>query len=739
MSTINLNSLPADDVAITTDVWTKSAWADAFVHQPNLMVQETVWSIAPAVSSATLQWRYGTIKRPGTSIASTVSPITTRGYWVLIRHLDRFGVPAWWLGYADSAITIQRYGNDSGGVQEVPCWGMDRSLQYATLTTTVHENPDSEADVKWVRRDQPSFFNPTRPGNRTEEEVVIAGEGESATTRHVFANPGEENPAFWSTREIFKHLVSFHLPTPDYGASVIPFAAHADANNLPNWDSPSLNLDGQTLHSALSELLNADRMLGWCIEPVITTSGFSGTPYVQSIGIRPFTRVSSALALPSIGTLPANLNQVDWYDSTDDLTDSEMQVDDSEAVDQVVVRGPREIGVGTFRYDTEWIKDWVDEDIEPEDEEEETILAEESLYWKGYSDTAGWAALPINRKRELNEHFRALPKMANVFRRYRIKDDWDGTCDGDPVFLDLTDVETPFYVPYLGDTEFLDELPLFRGVDYEGFAYEVDESRGRQRLPMLVYLEQWFDEGQYIAAQDVHTAFGTPAVRNPNRLGYDISVTADNGPGPGFRVSISGAPAHAIGPLGDTFQPNDGDPERINPKIWGSQDIRKALITAAMRGGRRPQYAIPATVTGDMARRRIITLEHPGLQLVEIAAATVVGIDSDGDLLQSNGGTLRNPMPTLQALATIAAKTLVDPRRHISIRTGRFVYGVGLGSIIKTYNDNAANCLVREVRISTPIVESENPPPTTMTIEASTNQVDLVSLVGRVPEPEAYE
>lgn len=746
MITINLSDLPRTNVTPRITVYTKATWDDPFVVNEQLMVQQSRWSTAPSVSSAVLQYRFGQVILPGKSQAQTVAPITTRGYWVLIRYETAFQPDVWWLGYADSPITVQRFKNESSGIQEIPCWGLERAMQYGEINTVAHKNPDPAADGSddkpfWLRKEQSTFFNPTRPGNRIKDEVVVSSDdAPTEIKRYVFSNPGEDDPQFWSTREIFQHLTSFHLPTNDYGVGKIPFAAHADAGGLPNWDQVSLNTEGMSLHTALTELLTEERLLGWCLEPEVQINFLTGVPTVSNVFIRPFTRTGEPINLPSIGKLPANTNTIAWIDSGDDLTDSELQTDDSEEVDQVIVKGPREIAVGTFGSDTEWVKDWEDEDTE--DEDGNPVLSLETQYKDAYKDHPNWSNLKLYEKRELNDYFRSLPRFRNVFSRYKIDDNWNGKCRESNLFLKALDEDgeedpdVPIYIPYLGAVELLDELPLFRGVNYaDKPADEVDETKGHQPMPIVALIKDPANDN-YRPLQDVHSAYGTPAIRNPNRLDYQVGITADNIPGPAFRISISGAPRHA---LFQSFVGNDADPEKINPKIWGTLSISDMEITAAMRGGRRPQWAIPEIVNSDLTRRRIITLDHPGLQHVHIAADTVLGVDAEGALIVSPGGVLRDPLPTIRALCIIAAKSLGEPRRHFHARTARVLPEIKVGRIIKTHNGTVADTVIREVIISSPIVEDDSPPPIITTILATNSQADIASLVGRVPEPEPQQ
>lgn len=714
MITINLNDEVRTDVTPKITVFTKSSWDSDFVKNDRMMVQEASWAHSPAVSTAMLQYRFGSVRLPGKSRAETIPQMTARGYFVLIRYSMPFKPSIWWLGYADAAILVGRFAGKSG-VQEIPCYGFERAMQYAEIQTIVHENPDDEADIAWLRKNGNSTFNPSIPGNRTNEPVVVGTHFDRELKSHIFANPASDEPQFWSTRDIFRHLIQFHLPTNDFGISKIPFLPHDDADDLPAWDRPTINTNGMSLHGALSELLTGERMMGWTLEPEVTLNLINDSPSVSAIYIRPFTRITETLTLPSIGTLPANTRTINWQSDEDELTDSEVQTDDSDSVDQVVIRGPREIAIGSFTVGNVWTNAW-DTDLEDE-------------YKTGYSNELIWATKELYEKRALNDQFRSLPKYADVFSRYRIKDDWNGQVQGEDLFV-KADPDDPPYIPYLGVAELLDEMPLFRGVDYSGPVDSVDESKGRQPLPLLAFIRSPYNNLVWFPLQDFHAAFGTPAIQAPNKLDYEVNIKADNHPGAGFRLSFSGAPQHAFE---SDFVGNEADPEQINSKIWGKYRDEDLVITTAMRGDRRPQFAIPATAPGDLIRRRTITLEHPGLQHVQIAKDTIVGIDFDNDTVKSAGGTLRNTLPLLEALCTIAAKFLIEPRRMVQVTTGRMLNDVAPGNVIKTHNGETVDAVIREVRISTPVVEGDAAPPAIMSISATTHRSDIASLVGRVP------
>ena len=693
-------------------VYTAATWGAGFVARPDMQVIERTWAAAPAVSSAALEYRYGSVMLPGAKTFAPYSKITARGYFVLIAQAADDGGPGlYWLGYAESPSADERVlshsGDPASGVQTIPCLGMEMLLEYGTINSTVHLDPDD--DTLWKRKYLGGTFNRQLKGNRFTTKIEVTASGPTA---HVFQNPFPTARDWWSSRDIIEHLYYFHLPTGSGVAGTIPWTIPSAAM-VPNWDRPEIATNGRSVASVLNELLGPDRMLGWKIEPIV--SGGS-PPAVTAVQIVPYTRAASAITLPSVGTLPVNADVSTFGSVGDPMTDTAIDVDSSESVDQVVVQGPREIGVCTIRPISEFNYGWTS--------------AEESEYEAASSGDAGWAALKKFKQQEYNYVFRSQDKYRDVFSYFIIRPDWNGLSDDiDNVFLpDGIDD----YIPFLENVEVMEHLPMFSGVDYSGDPEAVDETRGRRLIPMQTFVEKPDDATFYMRLATATTRpVGWTRYQKANSIQFDIDVVPDNIRGPGFRMNVSGAPQHAI--VGSLFTGNSADEPQ---SIYGGIDHRKMLITCALLGDRRPFHALPASVSSDVVRRKVITLEHPGLQHVHIASATVVNIDRDGDPLYSDGGVLRDPALILQALATLAYNQYVLPRYRVRIETGRILGRVRVGSLLSIVNGETVNSVIREIKIRTDVTEVDSPPSQSMTIDASTNQVDLVDLVGRIPDPE---
>ena len=713
MSTIDTTALDNEIDNGDILVFTKSTWAGAFTLDSTLIVEEVVWSVAPQISTASLQRRYGTIFQPGSATSASVSAMTTRGYYVLILVPVVGGGYLPWLGYADKPITIQEDLN--AGTQRIPCYGFDRALQYSYITTAVHVDPaDSTA---WLRNDLGSTFNKGLKGNRSAAKVKLDPLDATASV-YAFENPGEGTQDWWSTQDIVHHLSVFHLPTPASTPDAVPWEIVGDTR-LPDWDHPELKTEGRTIHECLTELANADRVLGWRVIPTVSAADPLVTaPTVSAINIEFFTRTATAITLPDVTNLPANHDVQTWVVSSDRLTSVAVDEDDTETVDQVIVRGPREVAIGTFSYGTEWDNAWTP-----------TELTE---YNAAATGITGYAALSLEDKRMWNQYIRQQPKYDHVYRDYLVPDNWDGTCNSESLFWKSAPTD-PNYIPYLGNTFFLDDLPLFRGVDYSGSVPTVDESAGRKRLPILAWIERPESAIKYFPIQNALTEYGGPRSAYPNALEYDLDIKPYFDRGPGFQLLVRGAPQHAH--RGTNFTGNADDPEKVNPKMWGELDSETIQITAAMVGDRRPEVRNPASVSADFVRRKYITLEHPGLLHVQIAAGTVVGLDHTGAQNTSDGGTLRDPFTILTALAELAGARFLSSRKTARIVTGRSL-NVSPGSLINTIDGESIQAIITEVRVESPVTEDDSPPPFRMHITAIDNDFDLVSMVARVPEPE---
>lgn len=701
---IDLTSLPRTADSLSARVWTKSRWSDPFTLQPHLLVTQTSSTLAPEISTAALEYRYGHGIVPGTSYLGTYVPITAWGYFVLIEWFTSHE-RRWWLGYAGKPVTTQTRAAAgdiaAAGVQRIPCYGLERAFQLARIESTVHADPAGDADH--VRHATGSTFNDTSVGNRHDSDDF-----------DVFALPRAATVHRWTSRQIARHLLSFHLPTPTGEATGLPWTI-GDLSPVPDWDAPTLETDGRTLADCLNELLGRERLLGWHLVPTITPGA---PPVVTAITFTPVSRSARPILLPGIGTLPANPNVHHLIAATDPLTDAATSEDDSDLVDQVIVQGPREIGVCTLRWGNDLEKGWT--------------TPQESKYNDGARLEAGWNDLPQYKKRLANERIRSDAALDDVFSSLKIPADWNGKAeDFYPAFapaLDDEGAETT-YAPYVANVQVLDHLPLFVEVEYAGDPSGIDEAAGRRYRPPMFMIERPDSDTLDLVEKlgDLHAGV-SPEVAG---LSFSLRADVDNVRGPGIRLHVSSGPPHAI--AGPGFVGTTAD---VDQAVYKGYSYTGVVATVALLGDRRPYHAIPSDndlANTDVVTRRIIRIDHPTLQHVHIAPSTIVSLTNGGDGL-SSGGVLRDPTAILRALAILAAESWTKPTRRVDLQTSRVLSPIDVGHVIATVDGQTTAATVVEVRINAPISDDgQIAHSVTTQITAAGQRIDLMQLLRPPP------
>lgn len=711
MTVFDLSGLQIGVKPTAARVWTSPNWATGFTYRPDMTPTQATWASGGDVSTASIEYRFGSVMIPGRAYFENYAEITARGYYVLIEWIGDDGSGYNWLGYAESPVTEERYHGDAstpaGGLQRIPCYGFERILSLSHITTTVHADPaNSEGDP--LRKFSGATFNadPER-GNRSGE---------------YFANPTDQ-AEHWTSRQIVDHLFKWHLPTKDGKPGVIPWQVDHTAGALPTWDRPTVETDGRTLADCLDDICDAERLLGWRVDYTVRPSGRLNysPPSISAVRVVPYTLTASAVSLPGVGSVPANPLSHQITADADPLTDIEKSLDSLDAVDQVVIRGPREIAIGTLRHkyrDGDLENAWTGDD--------------ENAYSEAAKDVDLWAFEPLARQREMNQQIRDKDKLRDVFRLLRIKKDWNASdffYQPDPQHGEGAaggeDAEQG-YTPYLGNVELLRELPLLSGINYSGPVDDVDEGEGTSKRPPLVLFESPTDQTVFREVfNQLSPVEGMPA-RVPEMPQLSVDVRPDNSRGPGLELKVNGGPRHAI--AGPFFEGNEADVEQ---EVFAGVSFSTLAATVAIRGDRRATYVYPAAITPapDFVRRRIIDIDHPSLQLVWIQPETVVEVDELGAQKKSDGGVLRDPFPLLQALATLAATRQTAPRWSVDMNTRRRL-AIGPGSILQAVDGETVDAVVTETSITAEVTDQPDQMEITQRIKATTPGVDVLKLMG---------
>jgi len=557
---------------------------------------------------------------------------------------------------------------------------MERILQVAPIVDTVWKD-----GAVSVRSGGAMEFNAGGLPNRSA--AIITGE------TYVF-DADADHAEYWSTRDIIEYLLFYHLPTSTGEVDTIPWEL-TNKTVVPNWDTPTIDPEGQTIYSLINELIGPRQLLGWAV-------AFDNTDLL----VAPFSIAASNITLADV-TFLANATQHDFFYGSDPLTRGEITIDRSDMVDQVIVRGARRQSVCTLRYDEDQLyRGWTG--------------TQETDYRTGASGETGYSTSDAYTKREANERVRRQ-KFSDVYSKFILADTWDYTVadglDTERVFEPVDDADTDPYEPFRGAVRIENYLPLQRGIDYVGDLSLVGPSNGTAFREPLITLAK---PGTTTLKVDV-TQIGESLKHLSNNEVIDFTVDARvDDTGKAIRLRVNGAPQYAI--AGSTYTLTDDD-----TAATGSWVMASLAATVCITEDRYCEFTQPETPpTADVVRRRVI---HVGdqYQKIYIVPGTVVRLDWDGSEMASDGGYMRDDTDKLEYLAKLLASYHTSPRTSMSLTTYRRTGLCNVGDLVASADGTTIGAVISQIRIDAPMGDGENTPMATQTIIATSSPIDLLS------------
>lgn len=609
-------------------VYAKATWAGAWTEVPNLKALECQWNAAPQFNSALLRWDLGPIIMPGDSAPTLFGPWIGRGQFIRVDWLCDDGVSILrWVGFADAA----QWPTEQWGSQHIACYGLERALALTPIVDRVWRDDGGTL----YRSQVPPTFN---GGSGLHVSGLRSAElADTDPDVYAFAPAGADDGELWSTRQIVRYLLSYHLPTGNFGVASIPWSID-QLTQLPDWDAPTVHTLGRTVWDVLVELITPQRQLGF------TVGSDGSTCY-----LRCFTHLASPLVVGS-NTLPANPRQHSLAFTPDALTDVQL-ADVGGGFDQVICRGARRQTICTLRYGTELDKDWT--------------AGDETAYEAAASGEAGYGALSESQKQQRNAAARA--RKPQVYRRMKLDAEWDFTIDADPIFEGN---ENPHAV------RILERLPIVAdGRDWSGAVDPLDFTRSETLdRPLLVVWEDPTDTLDYVDNAALEQL--TPHLEETLEFSFTVRPAAWER---GVELIVDGGPQHAIAAGDFTGQAVDVD-------VSDLLDFQTMLCTVAIEEDRYCEARYPADESlgiADVIRRLVVDC-GPGYQQIRIHADTVTGVDAAGDLTTSDGGVLVDDTAALQTIARVIAAGAVLTRKTVRWSTLRRSAAVVVGDLIVT-------------------------------------------------------
>lgn len=732
------------------EVFVRQKWGDAWLPYPKLAPVEVTWSVAPTLPVATFEMDYGSVRPPyreldgdGNEIldpqeVTKWSATNLVGWFVRIKcntnasEVTPVQLARYWYGVLEQAY------DEQGGVELVKKLNDDGTTStivraYGRITLVAYGLEKLLADHQVLTSrceglteiGVPLDFNRAGPkgveGNRSPNPFLLT---------YLFGT----NPATakkWSTRQIVKYLLAYQVPRDQaeiqqlhWGLDIASEAFACDT------DAPLLKCDNASTYSLISQLLDRRRGLMWWVD-VDEADATEGTPNAP-IYIRCNSINSGEIAGSKI-TIPANKSQINVQYDADPLTKVVINTSDLQRFDQVVVRGPRIRCVGNFSAQDGTLEAAWDS-------------ADETAYEAG--GTTHPSGITLLRKEERNDKVRRSPKLSKVYSVFRIPSGWDfqvGDGEGGakvPMFIDDEGE--------LRDQDYMElaieqTLPILEGKDYSGTiipagAAPLATINEYEMRPLVFFRRPKWTTAPY----RYQPAEGTNAERevvSPDenaKIQCHVSIPQNTMT---VRLEVAGEKQHAIAYA-------DFTPITNEDKACGKIDWRKAVFTLSIESQFHTEAVHPDPPSANETIRRKIIYAGDQYYQHYVAPNTVVGIDTDGYLIRSDGGWIptlgapEDPIPYLQDIAKVSAAWYTVQHFEMTLQSYRLKApnDIPLGSLVLKAGGGVAaaeygldkidvNAPVTQITFRYPAGNGARTPAATMEIKTWAGELDAVDLV----------
>jgi len=708
MTIVRLNPANQPRRVIEHKVYKKATFAGQWTEVEDCHCDFATWSCAPNVSQARLYWRYGMGLRPGESAWQQVFRETGLDrYYIMIEMTDDEGLRLQWHGTCEiNAQNIAGAASIGGirrpsGRQHLTCYGLEQMLYDHRIVDSTWKKESSVGDTSLadtgadVTIDRAITFNAGGVGNKSKAD----GTDGPVFTGDLDGTQAEE----WSSRDIIEYLVAYQMPRDWNGTQRIPFRL-AEENLPPDKDQPILKQHGRSTGELFDAIFNRHRLMSWFVD---VRSELTGK---DTINIWPFSFNDQRIALDSGGqALPPNTyTRTVIFDDYPGI-DASLKVSTLDAVDQVIVTGSRRRNCFTIcKIDDTLEAAW-----------KSTL---ETEYEEGASKATDYPAVGEKAARQRRDkEARSADRLANVYSRFRIPDDWDQKSYGG---LGASGTAYPVnpkdnkpadaYPLYPREIFLLPKLPLLSGMDYSGNNIQNNTVSAvgdppHEELPPIVLFQLPEDYTRYAHAETIgQTADMEDSEETTNRK-WSARITVP----PRSRtivVKVNGQPQHAIAK--DDFTRLSTDDPNVDRCDW--QD---ALFTVAMEDDRFCEGRYPSDPVAKTDAVRLLRIDAgPDYKLDYVATKTVLGItpNTGKPIRTDTGGFIRDDRDALKALATLAYQWYSKPRASLVLDCTAINHDLMRGDLIDKIGENETeqtiNSVITEVTVTIPRTEDGSPP-----------------------------
>lgn len=658
-------------------------WAQA----PHLYCDKLMLA-ANAYDEAFLSFDLGDLIQPGTAFFDEYSPLDLLGKYVRIEfEYDNPDHNITWYGFivgtanrraavkgdapADNKLT--------GSKQVLSAVGLEYFLDRTQIDAAV------VFPEKHILRTIP--FNGGRGVALDADSRTRANRSDAVNADGVYAFvPADQEGELWTNTQIVQYLLKYFTPLnkADEPAPV-PFELDAADVTAAMLDGMALTLnpEGSTVFQVLNKLLSPQRGFIWWLE---FDDGDFVTPAKARIRVESIA--TTAISLPSGGSVPANRNQktVD-FDRDRDVEDVNIAEHGSRIYHQIIVRGARQTCTGTLgnvnsESIDELVSGWA---VTPTDME--------AGYLHAAADTTGYGDLSEADQKERNDAFRQAEEFYQVFSYINISPEWDGKsgdgADGmrDWMFAELSDtgsiVEAQVFE--VSGLRILNHTRLKRGWDYTDGENPVQTTKAgieADYMPMFAIIQvssaSEHDKYQFVEKLgDSNFKEGTP-VSDTINVSYHLHSQQN---APGFILNAAGA-QHACALNHWT----SAEPTKVEPQV----DYETLRVTCTLESDRYCEGLYPnnGDLPADVPLQKLLLYVGDEYRLDFLANNTVVDLDN-GEPVLSDGGVLRDDRKRLRDIAIATFEWYKVDRRPITVTFNRISNVWDLGMLITTIGEGS--------------------------------------------------
>jgi hypothetical protein len=401
--------------------------------------------------------------------------------------------------------------------------------------------------------------------------------------------------------------------------------------------------------------------------------------------------------------------------------------------DRIIVRGARRTSTGTFFYD--------------EDQMEAVWNGtEESAYEAAASGVTGYSGWTTLVKQQRNAEVRSSAELSHVFSWFWLPDDWnlkvESPSDTTVSNVFIGDTPSELVKQYIHDVVFEPYVPLYEHVDYSGDIVGNGTAADPQ---VLVYRQPqvWFKvptDSRYVAGDAIAAmaeGSGDPVGDGRNfRWSAYVRTQPDSRV---LEVRVAGEQQHVIAET--DFSPLAADRNLGDFDYHG----KEMLVTATLRDNRYAEGAWPKDEgDGDDSnvdsRYGFIINAGDTFRQDYVVPNTVVDVATDGTLVTSNGGYVRDDTDILRGLARVAYEWWCIDRFILTLTTYQLTSWLQLGYMIMTIGHpdyghwDDVGTVVSEIRVNWPILSPGQVASPTMRITTGSGELDPMTFAPREPE-----